>query len=218
MATVTLRPFGLVRGHDRRHGRPRRPPGLPHPDHDRRPPVGDRDRRHGPGCPVQRPGHERAGRRGVRRRRRHPARQDRHDHLRQPARRLDHAGSRRGRGRRRHGGPRRLDPGRDARGPLDRRARPQAAGRARRVGRHRRRSRLHRSRGHDRRGDPVPGRDPHERRPDLRRRPHPQGRRRRDRRPISTGPCRPRCSRQPTGSPTWAQPRSLFAATAASSA
>ena len=40
---------------------------------------------HGPRRAVQRPGDERPRRRGVRRRRRHPARQDRHDHLRQPA-------------------------------------------------------------------------------------------------------------------------------------
>ena len=47
------------------------------------------------------------------------------------------AGRDRGGGRR--GGPGVVDPGRDARGPLDRRARPQAAGRARPPGRRRRR-------------------------------------------------------------------------------
>ena len=95
MATVTLRPFGAVRGHGRRHRRARRAPRLPHPDHDRRPAVGDRHRRHGPRRALQRPGHERPRRRGVGRRRRDPARQDRHDHLRQPPRGLDHPGPRR---------------------------------------------------------------------------------------------------------------------------
>ena len=94
MATVTLRPFGAVRRHDRRHRRPRRPARLPHPDDDRRPAVRHRHRRHGPRRPLQRAGHERPRGRGVGRRRRDPARQDRHDHLRQPARRVDHAGRR----------------------------------------------------------------------------------------------------------------------------
>ena len=91
MATVTLRPFGRVRrdhGRDRRAGRA---PRVPDPDHDRRPAVRDRHRRHGPRRALQRAGDERPRRRGVRRRRRDPARQDRHDHLRQPARVVDHA-------------------------------------------------------------------------------------------------------------------------------
>ena len=99
MATVTLRPFGDVRRRRpsaRRAGRAAR---LPHPDDDRRPAVGDRHRRHGPRRALQRAGDERPRRRGLGRRRRHPARQDRHDHLRQPARRVDHAGARRRRGR-----------------------------------------------------------------------------------------------------------------------
>ena len=79
-----------VRRHDRRHGRPDGPPRLPHPDDDRRAAVRDRHRRHGPRRAVQRPGDERPRRRGIGRRRRHPARQDGHDHLRQPAGRLDH--------------------------------------------------------------------------------------------------------------------------------
>ena len=127
MAVVTLRPFGLYAGDDRRHGRPRRPARVPDPDDDRRPAVGHRHRRDGPRRPVQRPGHERPRGRGVRRRRRHPARQDRHDHLRQPAGGVDHA--------RRPGVTEaeavaaalsRLDPRRDARGSLDRRARPRS--------------------------------------------------------------------------------------------
>ena len=92
-------PVRPVRRDRRRHGGPRRPARLPHPDDDRRAPVRDRHRRHGPGRPVQRPGDERPGGRGLGRRRRHPPRQDRHDHLRQPARRLDHPGARRDRGR-----------------------------------------------------------------------------------------------------------------------
>ena len=66
------------------------------------------------------------------------------------------------------GGARRLNPGRDAGGAFDRRARPQAVGRARRVGRHERRGRFHQAGRHDLRGDPVPGRDPDERRQDHR--------------------------------------------------
>ena len=98
MATVTLRPFGQYAGHDGRDRRARRAARVPHPDHDRRPAVRDRHRRHGPRRALQRAGDERPRRRGVRRRRRHPARQDRHDHLRQPARVVDHAGARRRRG------------------------------------------------------------------------------------------------------------------------
>ena len=64
--------------------RPDRALRLPDPDDDRRPALGDRHRRHGPARPAQRPGDERPGRRGGRRRL-HPAPgQDRHDHPRQP--------------------------------------------------------------------------------------------------------------------------------------
>ena len=80
----------LVRRHDRRHGGARGPARVPDPDDDRRPPVRDRHRRHGPGRPLQRAGHERPRRRGVGRRGRDPPRQDRDDHLRQPDGRLDH--------------------------------------------------------------------------------------------------------------------------------
>ena len=101
----------------------------------------DRHRRHGPRRPLQRPRDERPRGRGVGRRRRDPARQDRHDHLRQSARRLDPAGPGRRRGDRRDRRARRVDPGRDAGGTLDRRARPvtaPGAGPARRHGRRRR--------------------------------------------------------------------------------
>ena len=65
------------------------------------------------------------------RRRRDPARQDRHDHPRQPARLGDHAGPRDLRGRGPRGGAGRLAPRRDAGGPLDRHAGPSPARRAR---------------------------------------------------------------------------------------
>ena len=58
--------------------------GLPDPDHDRRPALRHRHRRHGPPDPPQRDPDERPRRRGRRRRRHDPARQDRHDHARQP--------------------------------------------------------------------------------------------------------------------------------------
>ena len=73
----------LAGGHDL-GGDPGGPAGLPDPDHDRRPALGDRHQPAWTGDPLQRPGDERAGRRGGRRRR-HPAPgQDRHDHVRQP--------------------------------------------------------------------------------------------------------------------------------------
>ncbi len=90
-------PVRRVRGHDARRRRARGAARLPHPDHDRRAAVRDRDRRHGPGRAVQRPGDERAGRGGRRGRGRPAARQDGHDHVRQPAR-LEHPATPRGRG------------------------------------------------------------------------------------------------------------------------
>ncbi len=87
-----------VRRDDGGHGGARRAPGLPDPYDDRRPAFIHRHRRHGPGRPVQRPGDERPGRGSGRRRGRDPARQDRHDHLRQSPGRVDYGGSRRCRG------------------------------------------------------------------------------------------------------------------------
>ena len=75
-----------VRRRDGRHRRSRRAARLPHPDDDRRSAVRDRHRRDGPRRAVQRAGDERPRRGGLGRRRRHPARQDRHDHVRQPPR------------------------------------------------------------------------------------------------------------------------------------
>ncbi len=72
-------------------------------------------------------------------------------------------------GRRRGGGPAGgaglLDPRRDARGPVGRRPRPEAARGARPAGRRRRRRRVRGPRRDHRRGDPVPGRDADQRRP-----------------------------------------------------
>ena len=83
-ATVTLTPLrGLLRGERLRH-RSHRPPRLPHPDDDRRPPVGDRHRRDGPGPDAQHPGDVGTRRGGRRRRQRPPPRQDRDDHARKP--------------------------------------------------------------------------------------------------------------------------------------
>ena len=58
---------------------------LPDPDHDRRPALRHRHRRHGPPGAAQRARDVRPRRRGRRRRRHAAARQDRHDHARQPA-------------------------------------------------------------------------------------------------------------------------------------
>ena len=97
--------------------------GLPDPDHDRRAAVGHRHRRHGPAGAAQRA--RDVGPRGRgRRRRQHPAaRQDRHDHPRQPAGRRVRPGAGRDDAELADAAqlvqPRR----RDARGPLDRRAR-----------------------------------------------------------------------------------------------
>ena len=57
-----------------------------HPDHDRRPAVGDRHRRHGPAGALQRPRQIGPRGRGGGRHRRAAARQDRHDHDRRPPR------------------------------------------------------------------------------------------------------------------------------------
>ena len=63
--------------------RPDRAARLSHSDHDRRPSVGHRHRRHGPAGPLQRHRDLRPRGRGGGRRRHAAARQDRHDHVRQ---------------------------------------------------------------------------------------------------------------------------------------
>ena len=112
-----------VLGHRRLGRHPDRAARGADPDHDRRPALGDRDRRHGPPRPPQRPRPLGPLGRGLRRRRRAAARQDRDDHARQPRGDRVHpdAGDR-GVGAGRGGAAllaRRRDPG----GPLDRRPR-----------------------------------------------------------------------------------------------
>ena len=107
--------------------------------------------------------------RGLRRRRRAAARQDRHDHARQPPGRRVHPDARRRGGRAGRGGADVLAGRRDARGPLDRRAR-QAV----------RASASTSSAPHERALRPVHRADADERRR-LQRHPPAQGRRRRDR-------------------------------------
>ena len=83
------------------HRGPDRAVRLPGPDHDRRPAVGDRHRRHGPDGTAERAGHVRTGGGGGRGLLDAAARQDRHDHLREPDGRRVHP--RRGRHRTRAG-------------------------------------------------------------------------------------------------------------------
>ena len=96
--------------------RPRRTARLPDPDDDRRAAVGHRHRGDGSAGPAQRPGHERSGRRGSRRREHPAAGQDRDDHVRIPPSRGVRAGARGGRAPSGRGGdavePGRRDPGR----------------------------------------------------------------------------------------------------------
>ena len=123
VVVVTLRPFGLFARHlDLRYDADLAA-GRADPDDDRRAAVGDRDRRHRPARAPQRARAVRPRGRGVGRRRRAAARQDRHDHDRQPARIGIHPDARRRGGRAGRGRPALLARRRDARGPLDRRAR-----------------------------------------------------------------------------------------------
>ena len=119
------RPDGGVRRRTAGRRRAGRPAGLPDPDHDRRPAVRHRHRRHGPPGAGQRARHVGPGGRGRRRRQHAAARQDRHHHLRQPpgqprSCRRPGVGQRRAARRRPALQPRRPDPG----GSLDRRPRP----------------------------------------------------------------------------------------------
>ena len=84
LAVVTLQPLAIYSGAPQSGIVLVVPARLPDPDHDRRPALRDRHRRHGPARPAQRAGDVGPRRRG-RRRRQHPAAgQDRHDHARQP--------------------------------------------------------------------------------------------------------------------------------------
>ena len=129
LATVTLLPFSIYSvtrgrpGHAGDGHRAGRAAGLPDPDHDRRPALGHRHRRHGPHDPGQRDRHVRPRGRGGRRRRRAAARQDRHHHARQPAGDRVPPGRRRRRARAGRRRAARLAGRRDARGAQHRGAR-----------------------------------------------------------------------------------------------
>ena len=70
LVVVALQPLPDYAGAPQSIVRPGRAAGLPDPDHDRRPAVGDRHRRHGPAGAAQRAGDVRPRGRGRRRRRR----------------------------------------------------------------------------------------------------------------------------------------------------
>ncbi len=84
IATVTLRPFAIYAKGSASDAGPDRAARLPHSDDDRRPALGDRHRRDGPGPSAQRARDVRARGRSRRRRQRPAPRQDRDDHARQP--------------------------------------------------------------------------------------------------------------------------------------
>ena len=86
IVVATLRPFGLFAGTDDLGDDADQPAGRADPDDDRGAALGDRHRRHGPARAPQRAGAVGPRGRGLRRRRRAAARQDRHDHDRQPPR------------------------------------------------------------------------------------------------------------------------------------
>ena len=149
VVVVTLRPFGEYAGTDDLDHRAGRAARRADPDHDRRAAERDRDRRHGPARAPQRARPVRPRGRGVRRRRRAAARQDRDDHARQPPGGRVRADAGRAGGGARRGRADGVAGRRDARGPLDRRARQAvrpARARARRA-RRRASSRSPRRRG-----------------------------------------------------------------------
>ena len=100
---------------------PRRTPGLPHPDHDRGPALGDRYRGHGPPAAGERHGDVGQGGGDGRRRGRPPAGQDGNHHPRRPAGRGVSSRRRSRRGDRRRGRAAGLARRRDARGAEHRR-------------------------------------------------------------------------------------------------
>ena len=170
-SSSSLRPFARSPAPTLSVDDPDRAAGRADPDHDRRPAVGDRDRRHGPAGAPQRARPLRPGGRGLGRRRRAAARQDRHDHARQPRGDRVHPDAR-GRPRPELAEAAQMSsladetPG----GPLDRRARQAVRDPRARVRADTSRSFV-----------PFTRRDPDERRR-LQRHAAPQGRRRRDRR------------------------------------
>ena len=125
---VTLLPFSIYSVQaagqgtpDHRH-RAGGAAGLPDSDHDRRPALGHRHRRHGPHDPGQRDRHVGPRGRSGRRRRRAAARQDRHDHAGQSPGRRVHSRAGRANRRARRRGPARVAGRRNARRPQHRRA------------------------------------------------------------------------------------------------
>ncbi len=124
VVVVTLRPYRHVRRHRRLDGDPDRAAGGADPDHDRRPALGDRDRRHGPARAPQRA-------RALRAARSRPPATSTCCCSTRPARSRSATARRpsscpmpgRDRGRARRGRPVRLARRRDAGGPLDRGAR-----------------------------------------------------------------------------------------------
>ena len=84
IAVATLAPFSLYAGQASKRDRADRAARLPDSDDDRRAALGDRHRRHGSRHATQRARDERPRGRSRRRRRHALARQDRNDHARQP--------------------------------------------------------------------------------------------------------------------------------------
>ena len=105
------------------HRDPGRAARVPDPDDDRRVALGDRHRGHGPARAAQRARDVGPRGRGRGRLRDAAARQDRHDHARQPPGGRVPAAARRARGQARRGRAAREPLRRDARRPIDRRAR-----------------------------------------------------------------------------------------------
>ena len=191
-------PVRAVRRHRALGDDPDRAARRADPDHDRRAAVGDRDRRHGPARAPQRPGPLRPRGRGLGRRRRAAARQDRHDHARQPRGDRVHPDARRHRAR---SWPR---PPRCPRSPTRRPEGRSIVVLAKQYG-----IREHDFAGHEPTFVPFTRRDPDERRR-LQRHPAPQGRGRRDHRlGRRGGRQRPAAAagRSSTGSAARAAPR-----------
>ncbi len=127
LVVVTLAAVRALRRHVDPDSRAGRAAGVPDPDDHRRADLGDRHRRHGPARAAQRARDVGPRGRGRRRRRHAAARQDRHDHARQPPGGRVPPAARRRRARARRRRAARVAGRRDARGPVDRRARQGAA-------------------------------------------------------------------------------------------
>ena len=122
IAVVTLQPFAIYSHAPQIGLRAGVAAGLPDSHDDRRAAVGNRHRRHGPPGAAQRARDVGTCGGSGRRRAHAAARQDRHDHAGQPASGRVHPAAGRQRGDARRCRAARVAAGRDARGPLDRRA------------------------------------------------------------------------------------------------